>query len=201
MINGISVSGLSEFVDEVARDPAEGCIAYGVRLDWETGTRSKVTTLPMTIGRHRVPRDFSWTIDEPRQLLGLNHSPNPQEYLLSGVGGCLLVGYAVGASVMGIVLDTLEVTVQGELDCRGFLHVADEAGESSTGEPSEIPVAFKSITYRVTIGGDGTDEQFAFLHDQVAQRSPNRMTIARGVPITGELTIARPTTHEASASE
>ena len=35
----------------------------------------------MRIGPHRVSRSFSWKVDEPRQIMGNNHAPNPQELL------------------------------------------------------------------------------------------------------------------------
>ena len=108
MRNGIPAAGLSELAHEIRDDAGQGIASYGVSVRWLSGTRAQVvTTLPMRIGAHRVNRDFSWMIDEPRQLGGANHAPNPQEYLLSGLGACLMVGFAVGATVMGIQLSTL----------------------------------------------------------------------------------------------
>jgi uncharacterized OsmC-like protein len=114
--------------------------------------------------------------------LGTNHGPNPQELLLSGVGGCLLVSYAVGATVLGIQLDVLEVALEAELeaelDLRGFLGT----------EPS-VPVALAHIGYRGRLGGDGAREEFARLHKAVARQSPNRMTVPQGVAVEGALEV------------
>ncbi|MCB0356882.1 MAG: OsmC family protein [Bdellovibrionales bacterium] len=178
MLNGISVSGLSEFVNEVKNDSDEANASYEVHLEWETGTRSKVKTGPMLLGRHKINRDFAWIIDEPKQLLGLNHGPNPQEFLLGGLGGCLLVAYSVGASIMGIQLEKLEIKVTGNIDLRGFMGIGDE-----------IPVQFKAIKYFVEISGNGTKEQFESLHKHVMEKSPNRMTIEKPIPIMGELIV------------
>lgn len=178
MRNGISVAGLSEFVHEIQESPKEGMAAYGVELNWQSGTRSKVQTLPMTVGTHTVSRDFSWEIDEPRQLLGCNHAPNPQEYLLSGVGACILVGFAVGASVMEVQLESLKVTVRGELNLSGFLDLDPEA-----------PVSFSELNYRIDVVGDGTPEQFEILRQTALKQSPNAMTIMNQVPVQGELII------------
>ncbi|KAA3614418.1 MAG: OsmC family peroxiredoxin [Planctomycetota bacterium] len=180
MKNGISLSGLSEFVHEVKQDGKEAQASYGVQLDWQSGTRSQVTALAMQLGRHRLAREFQWTIDEPRPLLGQNHGPNPQEVLLSGLGGCLLVAYAVGASVLGIQLEKLQIQVRGNLDLRGFLGVEEQ-----------VPVAFQEIEYQVHLAGDGSREQFEHLHRQVERQSPNRMSLAQGVPLRGHLTIEK----------
>lgn len=179
MRNSISVSALSEYVNEIKEFPAEGIAKYGVELNWETGTRSRVKALTMEVGPHRVNRDFEWVIDEPRQLLGTNQAPNPQEYLLSGMGACILVGFTVGASIMEIQLESLKVTVKGELNLSGFLGVDENA-----------PIGFKTIQYLIEVSGNGTDEQFQELREKAISHSPNAMTIMKGADLQGELVIS-----------
>jgi uncharacterized OsmC-like protein len=179
MRNSISVSALSEYVNEITEFPAEGIAKYGVELNWETGTRSRVKALTMEIGPHVVSRDFEWTIDEPRQLLGTNQAPNPQEYLLSGMGACILVGFTVGASIMEVQLESLKVTVKGELNLAGFLGVDESA-----------PIGFKTINYLIEVSGDGTAEQFEQLREKAISHSPNAMTIMKGADLQGELVIS-----------
>lgn len=178
MRNGIPAAGLSDLAHEIRDDPKQGIATYGVCVRWLSGTRAKVDTLPMTIGAHRVTRDFSWMIDEPRQLGGSNHAPNPQEYLLSGVGSCIMVGFAVGATVMGIQLSKLEVEVRSTLDLAGFLDLRPDA-----------PVPMTSLEYTIRVAGDGTPEQFELLREQAQAHSPNAMSILRGVPLSGNVEI------------
>lgn len=178
MRNGIPLAAVSELTAEIRRTPAEGIVRYRVGLDWQNGTRSTVRTLPMTFGQHQVNRDFGWTIDEPRQLGGGNHGPSPQEFLLAGVGACILVGFAVGAAVMGIQLGELRVEVDGELDLAGFLGVGPDAS-----------VPLRAVRYRIQVSGDGTPAQFEELRQQAVRHSPNAMSIAREVPLTGELQV------------
>lgn len=176
MRNGISAAGLSELAHEIRDDPKQGVASYGVALRWLSGTRAEVRTLPMKIGAHRVHRDFGWQVDEPRQLGGANHAPNPQEYLLSGLGACLMVGFAVGATAMGIQLSTLEVEVRSTLDLAGFLGTRDDA-----------PVAMAAIEYTVRVDGDGTAPQYEQLRRQAEAHSPNAMSLLRGVPLHGRV--------------
>lgn len=179
MRNSISVSALSEYINEIKDFPAEGIAKYGVELNWESGTRSRVKALPMEVGPHIVNRDFEWVIDEPRQLLGTNQAPNPQEYLLSGMGACILVGFAVGASVMEIQLESLRVSVKGELNLAGFLGVDEEAS-----------IGFKCLHYLIEVSGDGTPEQFNTLREKAISHSPNAMTMMKGTDLQGELIIS-----------
>lgn len=176
MRNGIPLAAVSELTAEIRRDPTEGQVRYRVGLDWQNGTRSLVRTLPMTFGRHQFNRDFGWTIDEPRQLGGGNHGPSPQEFLLAGIGACILVGFTVGASVLGIQLGTLRVEVECELDLAGFLGIGPDAS-----------VPLRAVRYRIDVAGDGTPAQFEELRQQAVRHSPNAMSLAHGVPLDGEL--------------
>lgn len=178
MRNGISATGLSELTAEIQSNPSQGIASYGVAVRWLSGTRAEARALPMRVGDQAVNRDFSWIIDEPKQLGGTNYGPNPQEYLLSGMGACVMVGFAVGASVMGIQLSQLEVEVRSALDLAGFLEARDGA---------KIPMS--GIQYIIRVAGDGTPEQFQMLREKAVAHSPNAMSLKHGVPVTGELII------------
>ena len=78
MLNNINIAGLSEYTNEVKEKNIEGKASYGIELNWESGTKTIVKTKNMTLGNHKLVRDFSFIIDEPTQLLGVNCAPNPQ---------------------------------------------------------------------------------------------------------------------------
>jgi uncharacterized OsmC-like protein len=176
--NSISTAALSEFVNEVRAQPEEAALGYGVQVTWESGARSQAAAKTMTIGPHRVSRSFSWKVDEPRQLLGTNHAANPQEYLLSGLGACIVMSFIAGASARGIQIETLSVDVEADLDLRGFL-----------GLESNKPTGLSHIRYHIAVSGDATPEQFEELRRHALARSPNANTIRDGVPMDGALTV------------
>ncbi len=180
MMNSISLAAVSELVNEIRESPDEGIADYAVQLDWQTGTRCQVRTQAMSLGPHKVNRNFAWTIDEPRQLGGTNHGPNPQEVLLSGLGSCLMVAYIIGASVLGVRLESLSLQVSGSIDLRGFFGIGEDP-----------PVGFSGLSYRVEVTSDATEAQLQLLHKQVQERSPNRRTLAEGVHIQGEMIVVR----------
>ncbi len=179
MRNGIPAAGLSELAHEIQQNPAQGIATYGVQVRWLSGTRSQASALPMKVGDESVNRVFSWFIDEPKQLGGSNHAPNPQEYLLSGFGSCLMVAYLVGATIMGVQLSQLEIEVRSEIDLAGFLSARDGA-----------PVPLQGIRYVVRVAGDGTPEQFEQLRQAAQAHSPNAMSLATAVPVSGSLELA-----------
>lgn len=180
MRNSLPTAALSEFANEVTSVPDEAVMDYGVVLDWESGTRSRAEAKPMRVGPHRVSRSFTWKVDEPRQLMGNNHGPNPQELLLSGLGACMMVAFVAGATAGGIQLESLRIDLDATLDLRGFLGIG-----------SNSPVGFPEIRYKIYVTADATTEQLAELHRKAVAHSPNAQTILNPVALTGEIVSAR----------
>ena len=176
MRNNIPTAALSEFVNEVAAMPEEALMDYGIELNWESGTRSRIDTKPMKVGTHQVSRSFSWKADEPRQLMGNNHGPNPQELLLSGLGSCMMVSFVAGATAAGIPLESVKIDLDATLDLSGFMGLGTNA-----------TVGFPEIRYEIHVTGDATPEQFAALHHNSVSHSPNAQTILNPVGLNGEL--------------
>src|SRR5690606_27833571 len=94
----------------------------------------------MQVGAEKIARNFSWQVDEPPQLLGASSAPTPQEYLMSGVGACIIVGFVVNASVKGVELKSLNLTMEGSLDLAGFMNLRDDAQVKMRGIEYEIEV-------------------------------------------------------------
>lgn len=180
MRNSLPTAALSEFVNEVTVAPEEAVMCYGVGLDWESGTRSRAEAKPMRVGPHRVSRSFSWKVDEPRQLMGNNHGPNPQELLLSGLGACMMVAFVAGATAESIQLESVRIDLDATLDLRGFLGIGSNA-----------TVGFPEIRYTIHVEADATDEQLATLHRKAVAHSPNAQTILNPVALKGEIVTKR----------
>ena len=110
MLNNINISGLSEYANEVKESESiQGKATYGVTLNWESGTKTTISTKNMVLGDQKLVRDFNFTIDEPTQLLGVNAAPNPAEYMLGGLAGCMAVTFMAGATAMNIEINQLKL--------------------------------------------------------------------------------------------
>ncbi|MGJ9460686.1 OsmC family protein [Oceanobacillus sp. CF4.6] len=179
-LNEINVPALQGYIEDITKTPNNAMIDYKVNLEWMGGTKSKVTTKGIKMGEERLERNFSFIVDEPEQLLGEDSQPTPQEYLLGGMGSCMMVGYSVGASVMGIELEKLEIDIEAGLNLRGFLEVDPEA-----------PIGFKNVKYTIRVKGDGTKEQFEQIHEKVINHSPNRANITDAIKVIPELVIEK----------
>ena len=173
MINGINLKGLAQYIALITKQKEEAISAYGITAEWLGGTKTKVTTHNQKIGSVDVKKDFTFTIDEPNELLGGNQFPTPQDYLLGGMAGCMMVGFVVGASAKGIQLDSVKLHITGALNLRGFLTVDKTA-----------PIAFEEIQFNFEVKGQGTQEKYDEIIKNVEQFSPNYRTIVDQVKVT-----------------
>ena len=176
--NGIDLDALQCAISGIMADPAQGETTWSVLSQWKGGTRSDHHVSGLTIGGQRVERPFTIKIDEPFELTGSNQYPNPQEYLLSALNACMMVGYAAVAALMGINLTRLEVETTGDIDLRGFL-----------GIDASVAPGYVNLNQVVRIDGDGDAAQFEELHKAVRATSPNYYNITRAIEVDSRMVV------------
>ena len=178
VVNGIDLSALGEFVEEVKADPSKATVAFRVTTRWSGQTRSETTIDGYELAGRPIDRRFKVIADEPVDLLGTDTAPNPQELLMTALNACMAVGYVAQAAVHGIALDTLEIETRGQLDLRGFL-----------GLDESVPPGYRQLDYTVRISGDGTPEQFREIHEAVMKTSPNFFNMSQPICMNGRLEV------------
>ncbi len=114
-------------------------------------------------GLHREVqvRDFSLTVDEPSTLGGTNKGPNPVEYALAALATCQEITYRLHADAMGIPVNDVSVTLEGELDLRGFFNAAEG-----------VRPGFLWIEGKVSFDSPATPEQLSALKQTVDAHCP-----------------------------
>lgn len=178
LVNGIDVEALKQTIAAIEADPAQGKTRWQVTSRWQGGTRSDHEVRGVRIGDEQIERRFTLKSDEPLELCGTNEHANPQEYLMSALNACMMVGYAAVAALMGITLTKLEVEIEGDIDLRGFL-----------GIDAHVKPGYDGLRQTVRIAGDGTPEQFAELHGIVQATSPNFFNVTTSVPTASRLCV------------
>jgi uncharacterized OsmC-like protein len=178
-VNGLDLAALGEVVESIGEDRSKALVSFDVTTRWQGQTRSESTVEGYTIGGERVQRSHTIVADEPNELLGADGAPNPQELLMAAVNACMTVGYVAGAALKGITLDRLEIRTKGTLDLRGFLGLDDS-----------VAPGYEAIDYEVSIGGNGTREQFDEIHQTVMKTSPNYFNLNRPIRMNGILKVA-----------
>lgn len=177
-MNGLDTDYLRKTIDQVAADPATGLTRWNVVTNWAGGTRSDTKVSSYEIGGQKVEKNYTIRIDEPLELGGTNQHANPQEYLLSALNACMMVGYAAVCALEGIELESLRIESKGDIDLRGFL-----------GIDASVAPGYESLDYTVYIKGNGTLEQFQKVHEIVKATSPNRHNISRPITLNSKLVV------------
>ena len=170
MLNGIDVDALKNITNQVTNDPQQGMTSWGVTTTWQGGTRSDTQINAFSVGGETVKRNFNLKVDEPTEFLGTNQFANPQDYLLTALNACIIVGYATLCAAEGIKIDTLRIETTGDIDLRGFLGI----------DPS-VKNGYDTIKFTVFITGDATAEQFQKIHEKVKASSPNLFNLANPI--------------------
>ena len=177
-INGINLEALGKLVAEIKNDPAKGFARFKVASSWTGQTQSETHIQSYFMNGEEIYRGFAVKSDEPKELLGQNSAPNPQELLMAAFNACITVGYVATASVMGVELEAVEIQTEGELDLRGFL-----------GLDANVKPGYDSIAYTVRMKGKGSADQFRAIHENVLKTSPNYFNISKPVTVNARLVI------------
>ena len=96
----------------ITANPSARIAHYRVDSRQEEGLRSRVKI-----------RQFTFDVDEPASLAGKDTAPSPVEYALAALATCQEITYRLHADHLGIPLDSVAVTLEGDIDLRGFFAV------------------------------------------------------------------------------
>ncbi|NML96585.1 OsmC family protein [Paraburkholderia sp. RP-4-7] len=178
IVNGINVDDLFGMIESVKGDASNATTSWRVATTWQGQTRTRAEVESFSIGGQEVSRRFMIDIDEPHELCGTNQFANPQEHLIAALNACIAVGYVAQCAVRGITLESLEIETEGDIDLRGFL-----------GLDPQVANGYESLRYTVHIKGNGSEQQFAEIHDAVMATSPNVYNLANAVALKPTLVI------------
>lgn len=129
VINGIDVTEFEKTVEVVREEPELAKFQFRARNRWDMGGYNR-TTITGFYGAGKEQgeegRAFVVDADEPPVLFGEDQAPNPVEYLLHALAACLTSTIVYKASARGITIESLESTLEGDLDARAFLELGNE---------------------------------------------------------------------------
>ena len=161
---------IAETQAKFAAEPDAAKATFETRSTLQDGLRSNVSI-----------RQHALTVDEPEVLGGNDSGPNPVELILASLGTCQEITYRAYATAMGIPLDNVSVTVEGDIDLRGFFAV-DES----------VRAGYQKIRATVHLESSAGEEQLQQLRDVVNAHCPVLDIVAKPVPVELTLKITQP---------
>lgn len=170
-INGIDMDTLESTINAIKNDPDLAKCRFHVQNEWIDGDHNR-TTISSFYGAkqeraHNHP--FQLDCDEPAILAGEDGGANPVEHLLNSLAGCLTTSIVAHAAARGIQIEELESQVEGDIDLRGFLGLAED-----------VPKGFTNI--RVKFKAKADVENMERLR-RLAEYSPTFNTLTHGTKV------------------
>lgn len=140
-INGIHMETLLGTVNAIKQEPDLGQCKFRARNTWLGGSRNCTTITGFYGAKQEIEhkQTFELHADEPPILAGSDEGANPVEHLLNALAGCVTTSMVAHAAVRGINIEELECELEGDIDLRGFLGLADDVPKGFT----DIRVKFK----------------------------------------------------------
>ncbi len=177
--NGVNVQQMEETVATLKEQPPLAKFKFRARNRWLGGSRNRTTISKFYgAGQDQDSKNRPFVLDngEHQVLLGDDHAPNPVEYVLHGLAGCLTTSLVYHAAARGIELDHVESTLEGDLDLQGFL-----------GLDKDIRNGYQRIRVKFRIKGNATQDQLDELCQLAQDRSPVFDIVTNGVPVLVEM--------------
>lgn len=174
MVNGFRPEEITATLNALKENPALAKFEWRAHNKWLTGghNRSHIQDF-YGGGKEDTSRTEPFIVDnaEPPILLGNNEGPNPVEFILHGLAGCMTTTMVLHAAARGIAIDSVQTSLAGSWDAQGFLGLDDSVRNGY----QQIKVNFK-------IEGDLTEEQKEQLIT-FAKKSPVYDIVTHGVPV------------------
>jgi uncharacterized OsmC-like protein len=125
--NGVNVTALFATIDAVKGNQDIARFQFRARNRWMGGDHNRSTIDAFDGACQTLKHASTFTMDngEPAVLLGADAHPNPVEYVLHALAGCLTTTMAYHAAARGIAIEAIESRLEGDLDLRGFLGLSD----------------------------------------------------------------------------
>jgi len=141
IINGIDMETLQGTVQAIEQDPELGQCRFRARNQWLGGNHNCTTITGFYGAKQEMThkQTFELHADEPPILAGNDDGANPVEHLLNALVSCVTTSMVAHAAVRGIHIEEVESELEGDIDLRGFLGLANDVPKGYT----DIRVKFK----------------------------------------------------------
>ena len=171
VINGVNVDRLGGMIQTVQQNPNLATFKFRAKNRWLTGGHN-CSTIQSFYGAGQEyttrKKPFVLDSDEPPVLLGTDQGANPYEFVLHALAAGLTTSLVYHAAARGIHLESVESTLEGDLDIQGFLGLSDK-----------VRRGYKEIRVHFAIKSDAPAEQL----NELMRLSPVLDIVSNPVPV------------------
>ncbi len=170
-VNGVDVAALFETIEAIKGNAEIARFNFRASNAWLGGDRNRSTIKNFTgaLKTHREDASaFVFDNGEPEVLLGQDLAPNPVEWLLHALIGCMTTTTAYHAASRNIEIKAIDSKIDGDIDLRGFL-----------GLSSDIRKGYSAIRVKMRVKTKAMPETIKAL----TKMSPVFDVVSRSVPV------------------
>jgi uncharacterized OsmC-like protein len=171
VLNGVDVDQITNVISCIETDPAFAVVQFRVNNQWIDGSlnRSRIKDFYAAC-EEDTTRDEAFTLDadEPIIMAGGDSVPNPVEYLLHALAGCLTTSLVFHSAVRGLKITAIESELEGDLDLRGLFGLSDKISK----RPQDVRVTMR-------VRSEASIDELM----EMAQFSPVYDTVSRSLPV------------------
>lgn len=170
-VNGLDMEVLQETVGAIKDDPEMGKCRFRASNKWVDAGHNCTTVKDFYGAKQEIEhkQTFELHADEPPILAGGDDAANPVEHLLHALASCMTTSMVAHAAVRGIHIEEVESELEGDIDMRGFLGLAND-----------VPKGYTNIRVKFRVKADVDDMDK--LKD-LAESSPVLNTITHGAKV------------------
>lgn len=173
--NGVDTALVYGTLDALKTDPQLARFEFRATNRWINGPHSRSTIQSFWgAGQEDTSRATPFVVDasEPPVLFGNNEAPNPAEYLLHALAGCLTLTIVNVAAARKVTLTEVSSTLEGVLDARG-----------ATGLDDAYRNGFERVSVTFSIKGDAPREKLEEIVERAKARSVVYDIVCNPVPV------------------
>jgi uncharacterized OsmC-like protein len=178
VVNGVDTGKLFDTIDAIKGDAEIAKFKFRLTNKWINGghNRAKIKDFYGAKQEWVHEKTFELDEDEHQVLLGEDLGPNPVEYLLTALSGCLTSSLVYHAAARGITIRGVESRLEGDIDLRGFL-----------GLSPDVKVGYENIRVYFKVDADVSEKEKEELIKMARKYSPVFNTVFNATPVTVQL--------------
>lgn len=178
-VNGVNVTEVIDLVSAIEASPELAQSQYRLTNRWiDRGhSQSRITEFFSGGKIHNHLQEFVLDADVPAPLAGTDFAATPGEHLLNALAACITTTVVYYAALHGIEIRSLQASVEGDLDLRGFLSLSDN-----------VRSGFEDVRLNLVIDADEEDLEKL---ESFIPISPMLDTVRRGTQV--EIVVERQT--------
>ena len=177
IVNGVDVDHVTHVIDNIEADAAFAKMQFRLKNRWIDGGLNRSSIKDFYGGcEEDSTRTEAFTLDadEPAFIAGNDSVPNPVEYVLHALAGCLTTSMVYHAAVRGIEIEAVESELAGDLDLRGLLGLSEE-----------VRKGYQDVRVKIRVKSDATADElkalalFSPVYDIVSNSLPVELVVEK----------------------